>query len=251
MIPSFFTLGNIGAGVFSIINSMEGKHPKAAFAILAGILFDMLDGRVARLTKSVSRFGIELDSLADLTTFGIAPAVLMFNLILHYQGNLGGVIAFLYIIAAATRLARFNALADTGKANDFFVGLPVPGAAGIIAAFVLSYNLWILERGRAIAFIKNNMPNFCRFVPLGMIILAYLMVSNIRYTSFKKIKFGKRKPIRYFIFFVLFGILVWLYPENTILIVFVTYILSGLFDVFFRLYNWRRLRRLKGKDEPC
>ncbi len=244
LLPSLFTLGNMGAGVYSIILSISGRYPKAAFAILAGIVFDILDGRIARMTKTESKFGIELDSLADLTSFGIAPALLVYQVVLHHYGNLGGVIAFLFIMAAAVRLARFNSKVDNGIPSTFFTGLPVPGAAGILAAFVLSYNTFIQEITiRTIPMVTKNMPLMLRFMPIFMVILAYLMVSNIRYTSFKRLKFGKRKPIQYFIFIILSAALVWLYPENMILIIFIAYILSGLFDVFYRLNNWRRLKR--------
>lgn len=248
LLPTLFTLGNISAGVFSIINSINQRYVEAAIAILAGLVFDILDGRVARLTKSVSKFGLELDSLADLTTFGIAPAIMMYLLVLNHYGDLGGVIAFFFIIAAAVRLARFNVKADEGAPSEYFTGLPVPGAAGILAAFVLSYNMFIQEiTVRTIPLIIKNMPIMYKFIPVGMLILAYLMVSNIRYTSFKKMKLGKAKPMRYLIFLIVFGMLLWLYPENMILIIFVTYILSGLFDVFARINNWHKLKELRGK----
>lgn len=251
LLPSLFTLGNMGAGVYSIILSINGRYPKAAFAILAGIVFDILDGRIARMTKTESKFGIELDSLSDLTSFGIAPALLVYQVVLHHYSNLGGVITFLFIIAAALRLARFNVKTDNGATpTAFFTGLPVPGAAGILAAFVLSYNTFIQDITiRTIPMVVKNMPLMLRFMPVLMVILAYLMISNIRYTSFKRLKFSKRKPIQYFIFIILSGALVWLYPENMILIIFIAYILSGLFDVFYRLYNWRNVKRLGENNE--
>lgn len=249
LLPSLFTLGNMGAGVYSLILSINGHYPKAAFAILASIVFDALDGRVARMTRTVSKFGIELDSLADLISFGVAPAIMMYKLILKSYANLGGVISFLFIIAAAIRLARFNVKADNG-ATEYFTGLPVPGAAGILAAFVLSYNLFTQDIStRSIPLVVKNMPFMYRFLPLTMIILSYLMVSNVRYSTFKKLKFRQRKPIRYFILIIVFATLVWLYPEHMILIIFVLYVLSGLFDVFYRMYNWHRLRVAEGKND--
>lgn len=251
LLPSLFTLGNIGAGVYSIILSINGRYPKAAFAILAGIVCDILDGRIARMTKTESKFGIELDSLADLTSFGIAPALLVYQVVLHHYGNLGGVITFLFIIAAAVRLARFNTKVDSGLPAAFFTGLPVPGAAGILAAFVLSYNTFIQDiTVRTIPMVVKNMPLMLKFMPVLMVILSYLMVSNIRYTSFKRLKIGKRKPIQYFIFIILSAALVWLYPENMILIMFIAYILSGLFDVFYRLNNWSKLKRSGNNNLP-
>jgi CDP-diacylglycerol--serine O-phosphatidyltransferase len=248
ILPSLFTLGNIAAGVYSIINAINGRFPDAAAAIMVSLVFDILDGRIARMTKSVSKFGVELDSLADLTSFGIAPAILMYQFILNHYHNLGGVIAFCYIIAAAIRLARFNVKVDEGAPSDYFLGLPVPGAAGILAAFVLSYNMFAQDiKARAIPVIVNTMPIMSNFIWAGMLILSYLMVSNIHYTSFKKMKLGKAKPMRYLIFLTVLGMLLWLYPENMILIVFGMYILSGLFDVFARLARWSKLRRMGEK----
>src|SRR4051812_35424874 len=146
LFPSLLTLANLAAGVMSILFSAGNHFTSAAWAIIVGIFMDMSDGRVARWMGATSQFGLELDSLADLTTFGVAPAVLMYQLALDPLGRPGYMIAIFFVLTAALRLARFNLRAQTQTLDTppptGFVGLPVPAAAGILASFVLSYELF-------------------------------------------------------------------------------------------------------------
>ena len=142
ILPSLLTTGNLSAGFISVLLSIHSEFTMAAWCIILAILFDMLDGRVARWTNSTSNFGIELDSLADLVSFGVAPAVLMYQMVLYTMHKPGMAISLFYVIAGAIRLARFNAKANSGESSTDFVGLPIPAGAGILASFVLSYQLF-------------------------------------------------------------------------------------------------------------
>ncbi|HVO33415.1 MAG TPA: CDP-diacylglycerol--serine O-phosphatidyltransferase, partial [Elusimicrobiota bacterium] len=177
-VPTVITSGNLGAGVASILFTLQGHLTSAAWAIIAGIILDMVDGRIARWAGATSQFGLELDSLADLVSFGVAPSVLMYQAALEPLGlgRAGYGIAIFYAIMAAWRLARFNLKARDGEPTNYFVGLPVPGAAGALASFVLSYELFGSDEitVKTIPLIMKRMPMFFRSVPLVMILLSIL-----------------------------------------------------------------------------
>ncbi len=171
IIPGVFTMGNVVCGFLAILSAFEGNITTACwFVILAGFL-DALDGKIARLSGASSQFGIELDSLADFLSFGVAPAFLVYSIKLNSLGKWGWVISVVYIMASAFRLARFNLFADTEEKKDF-LGLPVPAAAVALVSFIIfSYHVWgRLEYGELM---------------ISMIILfAFLMISQVRYDSF-------------------------------------------------------------------
>ncbi|MCX6834289.1 MAG: CDP-diacylglycerol--serine O-phosphatidyltransferase, partial [candidate division Zixibacteria bacterium] len=169
-IPGVFTMGNVVCGFLSILSAFEGHVTTSCwFVILAGFL-DALDGRVARMSNATSQFGIELDSLADFLSFGVAPAVLVYTIKLSNLGKWGWVISIVYIMAASYRLARYNLMADSEEKKDF-VGLPVPVAAfGLVSYIIFSYNLWDTLR-------------YDEVLVSMIIAFSFLMVSQVQYDT--------------------------------------------------------------------
>jgi CDP-diacylglycerol---serine O-phosphatidyltransferase len=246
LIPSLITLGNLAAGVMSILFAMQYHLSSAAWCVIAGIIMDMLDGRVARWTGATSQFGVELDSLCDLVTFGVAPGFLMYRVALETMGRPGYMIVIFFAMMAALRLARFNLRAQTGESSTHFTGLPVPAAAGILSSFVLSYELFGDDSitAKTIPVVMKRMPFFFKFVPLMMIILAFLMVSNVEYGNFKKLKLGRPKSVQNLAFLLVGLLLIFTYPQNMIFIVFSLYVLTGLISLAWRFYHAQRAKKL-------
>jgi len=230
--PSLFTCGNMSFGILSIIASTKGHFIWAAWFLIGGLACDILDGRIARLTNTTSSFGMQLDSLSDLVSFGIAPAIMMYMLVLHNMNNIGVAIAVLFVLCSALRLARFNVLAQSGEIHKHFVGLPTPASAGVIVSFVLSYQLLLPESYslniKTIPILMDLMPTFFKVMPVVMVVLSILMVSNIPYMSFKKVKLSKVRTIELLALLIVFIILVVVYPQNIIFIIFSVYAISGL-----------------------
>ena len=243
--PSLLTLGNLAAGVMSILFASQDHLTSAAWCIIAGIILDMLDGRVARWAGATSQFGLELDSLCDLVTFGVAPAILMFETALYPLGRPGYMIAVFFTMMGALRLARFNLRAQTGEPSMHFVGLPIPAAAGILASFVLSYELF--EDGafsvKTIPMIMKRMPFFFKVVPLIMILLSFLMVSGVQYGNFKQLKLARPKSVQNLAFLLVGLLLIFTYPQNMIFIVFSLYVLTGLISLAWRFTHAQRAKR--------
>ena len=238
VVPSLITLGNLSAGIVSILLSSQGHLTSAAWAIIAGMIMDIMDGRVARWTGCTSQFGVELDSLCDLITFGVAPGILMYWLALEPLGRAGYAIAiFFAICAAALRLARFNLRAQSGEVSTHFVGLPVPAAAGILASFVLSYELFDNQEMtvKTIPLLMKRMPMFFHLVPLVVLALSLLMISTIRYNNFKKLKLFRPRSLQTLGVVVVGLLLIFTYPQNVIFIVFSLYVLSGLTSLAVRV----------------
>ncbi len=225
ILPSLFTLGNMFCGYACVIFAMRGEFEKAAPFIGIAIVLDVLDGRIARMTGSTSEFGLQFDSLADVISFGMAPAILSFQWGLASLGRLGWGAAFLFVTAAALRLARFNIQAPTSD-KRYFVGMPSPAAAGIPAATVFLYPLGLHSPHEAV-------------LALAMVIVpALLMVSTIRFRSFKSIGSKTRRPYRVLILFAVFIALLVTHPE----LMLVTLAYGYLFSAFVGL-AWTRLRR--------
>lgn len=185
LLPNLMTTGNFLCGVVSMGLSMQGHFHKAAIFILVAMIFDFLDGQVARLSKSTTKFGEEYDSLSDLTTFGIAPMIMVYEMALFRLGRLGLSIAFIYSVCCALRLARYNAKLD-GRTKACFVGLPSPASAGLIATGVLT---------------SDHVVGFSLFplIPLLMIIAGFLMVSTFEYPSVKTLVLVKTGPFLYLV----------------------------------------------------
>ena len=185
--PSFFTIGNMACGFYALMASHRMELSAAAWAIFLGIIFDILDGRVARLVHGESTFGIEIDSLADFLTFGVAPAHMMYAFILKDYGPWGSFMAFLFAMCGGLRLARFNALVhDSGGSKTAFTGLPIPAAASFLAALILLYQ--IMEQSKPAhtwKVLMNQLPWIYTLAPLMVVAIAFLMVSTIPYAAFK------------------------------------------------------------------
>jgi len=232
IIPSLFTCGNMAFGVLSIFSSIGGHFIQAAWLLVGALACDILDGRIARMTNTTSNFGMELDSLSDLVSFGMAPAMMMYMLVLHTMGKIGIAIAVLYVLCCALRLARFNVLARSGEVHKHFVGLPTPASAGVIISFVLSYSLLVPEgfslNSKTIPVLMEFMPAFFKAMPIVIVVLSFLMVSNIPYLSFKKIKLSKIHTIELLAVLIVLVILIVIFPQNTIFIIFSIYAVSGL-----------------------
>jgi len=234
ILPNLFTTGNLFCGFWSIISVFDDKFFYAAVAILLASVFDALDGKVARLSGATSKFGVQYDSLADLVSFGIAPALLAFSWALRPYGRFGWLAAFLFVVCGALRLARFNVQTASGEVK-YFKGLPIPAAASMIALTILLY-LHLVET----VWVKD-------IVILVMIyILAFLMVSNIRYFSFKELDLAKRKPFSLFIFVVLSMIVIIMEPTIVSFGFVLSYIFSGPINL---LVAWHKKKTLK-KIEP-
>jgi len=241
LLPSSLTLVNLGFGFFSIIQSINGNYAVAALAIIFGHIADIIDGIVARMTKSTSTFGLEFDSFADWITFGIAPAILMYQLILHNYGKLGFGIALIFVIFGSWRLAKFNIKAIEGSYNGYFVGLPIPAAGGILAAIVLIYDLsQRTSTAKTIPIIMNTVPFIMKGIPVIIFILSLLMISQIRFFSTKQTRLFRPRSLRSMVFLVIAGLLMYAYPQNFTFILYIAYIVWGLFGYIMRLYRLRR-----------
>lgn len=231
ILPSMFTVGNIFCGYFAILSTMRGNYDQAAQAIGIAIIMDMLDGRIARLTNSATLFGLQLDSLADVISFGIAPSVLALVWGLgSLDQRLGWTAAFTFTICGAMRLARFNVQAGHFK---HFVGLPIPAGGGAIAAIVHFFGPPIKD------------PVGAYLMVAAVFLLSVLMVSTIRYSSLKYLTLGKKSHLTILIIAFLFVALIY-YSRPTLLAVAVLYGLSGL---TIRLFSFLRRKR-PGEDLP-
>lgn len=229
VLPNLFTVSSIFCGFYAMTLCTGEAGPtqlyQAALAIFFGIFFDGFDGRVARLTKTQSLFGQELDSLADVVTFGAAPALLVFKWALQPLGIVGLFGAFLFAACGALRLARFNVLAirsPHGGASSFFVGMPIPFAACGLVSMVIA---WQAARGGALP-TEAQWPVFG-----GVVFLALLMVSTVRYRTFKDLKLSKKSML--VLFFILAGgvfIATRIHPASVIVAYFFLYLVSGLVE---------------------
>ncbi len=219
IIPNLFTSGNLFCGVFAVIAVFNAEFSKAAVAILFASIFDTLDGKLARLTRTTSKFGVEYDSLADLVSFGVAPGLLAYSWALGPYGRLGWVAVFLYIVCGALRLARYNVQISDVESRDF-VGLPIPAAASFIATLVM-LDSYILHFGREI------LPSLILAITY---VLAFLMVSTIRYRSLKSFNLRNRKPFGVLVCLVLLSLVFINSPQVMLFTLFALYVVSGLVE---------------------
>ena len=234
--PSIFTMGNMACGFYSLNAANVGDFPAAATAILAGIAFDMLDGRVARLVHGESMFGVEFDSLSDFLTFGVAPAHMMCQLLLKDYGVWGYVVAFVYALCGGLRLARFNAVAHEGKSSKtHFTGLPIPAAAGCLASFVLLYHLVeAADPEASLGFFMAAIPRLAGVGPFFVAALAFLMVSTIPYGAFKQTDLSHPSNRKLLAVVAAAGAALYLWPSRAIFVIFLVYVLSGLAGLAIR-----------------
>lgn len=223
LLPNLFTTAALFAGFYAIVAAMGNRYEPAAIAIFIAMVLDGIDGRIARLTNTQTDFGAEYDSLSDMVSFGLAPALVMFQWSLSAWGKLGWMAAFIYTSAAALRLARFNSQAATTD-KRYFVGLASPSAAAIVAGTVWVGNDYGLTNGQGL-------------VPVCFVITvaaAILMVSKFRYLSFKKLDFKGRVPFVNMLVLVLAFALVSLHPAWMLFTGFAAYALSGPVGVILR-----------------
>ena len=238
ILPSVLTTFGMFAGFYSIISSINGEFTIAAISIMIAMMWDTLDGRVARLTNTQSAFGAEYDSLADLVSFGLAPALLVYEWSLYELGRFGCLAAFVYLACAALRLARFNT--QVGIADKrFFQGLPSPAAAGVIASMIW-LKIWTF------ASFDSEVISLGYYLGAGITILCgILMVSNVRYYSFKELD-SKKASFRFLLLIVL-SLIILMYKPNIILFTgFFLYLLSGPFITITGL-NKRRIEKKQSK----
>lgn len=256
LLPNLMTAGNLFCGFAAALKIVEGalvqvgagtdpallataanvaadKYHTAIWLILASCIFDLLDGRLARLGGNESAFGREFDSLADIVSFGVAPALMVYRIVLHEFPRIGWVIASFYLVCGALRLARFNCLAaaDSVAANKEFKGFPIPAAAGVIASITL-FMLWLDERGSEIGNGKWVLP------PL-MVFLAWMMFSGFKYPSFKSINWRTTRSLPRFLVILFVLVVTALYYEWMPAVIFVSYLLYG----FLRPFLSRKMKQ--------
>ena len=238
-VPSMFTVGNMACGFFSILSSVNGNFYRAGWLIFIAMFLDGVDGRIARMLKAESEFGVEMDSLSDLISFCAAPAFLVYFLALQYYGFTGAVIAFVYLMCGALRLAKFNTMALDGTGSKkHFSGLPTPAAAGILSAFAVSYMVFLEgAKGRNLPFLNSAMPHIYDGIAFLVVALAVLMVSKIPYAAFKTRVASGKNSVLFLIFAALLVYLTIRFPQNIIFIFFSVYVLVGLFAVIFRAFK--------------
>ena len=227
ILPNLFTALSVFFGMMSIIASSQDKFEKAFIYIVLSFIADGLDGRVARMTNTQSKFGLEFDSLADIVAFGVAPAMMLFFAVGDQYGRFGGLITGLFVVFGAIRLARFNVTTQNNDPN-VFIGLPIPTASAVLASFtMLNENL-------------NHQFN------IGLLIMALglgiLMVSNVRFPSFKKLNFQKNAKLKVLVSIIIVASFLFLYPIWTLAITLGGYTLFGLIRAGFSLMKVMNLK---------
>lgn len=215
LLPNLFTTGALFAGFYAIVAAMNGLFEQASVAIFISMVLDGLDGRVARMTNTQSAFGAEYDSLADCISFGVAPALVSYAWALHNLGKVGWMIGFVYVACAALRLARFNVEQDVAD-KRYFTGLASPSAAALVAGMVWAATDWGIEGSDAV-------------IPAALLTAyaAVMMVSNVKFSSFKEIDFRGRVPFVAILVVVLAIAVIFSDPSRVLLVVFLIYSLSG------------------------
>jgi CDP-diacylglycerol--serine O-phosphatidyltransferase len=234
ILPNTLTLCGMFMGFYSILASLKGLYVDASWAIIIAMVFDGLDGWVARLTHSTTRFGIELDSLSDLVAFGVAPAVMLFKWNLASYGRIGWSAAFLFMACGALRLARYNVQMGSAESKSF-TGMPIPGAATIVATMVIFYyEIW------------ETVPTKNIYILLLTFILAVLMVSTLRFHGAKEIDFSKRKPFWILVAIVVGFAIIVMHPPIALFIFAMIYLFEGIIENIFLFYRRRKQRNKAG-----
>lgn len=230
ILPNALTLCGMFCGFFAILSAVKGNYLIAAWGIMVANIFDGLDGWVARLTGSTTKFGIELDSLSDLVAFGVAPSVTIYKWAISPFGRVGFAAAFLFTACGALRLARYNIQMGSTESKAF-TGMPIPGAASVLATLIIFYHeLW------------EGPPQKNVYILILTIVLALLMVSTLKFHALKELDFKKRKPFGILVAFVLAVGVIVIYPQVTLFIFAMVYLAEGLVENIFLLYR-RQSRR--------
>lgn len=227
ILPNIFTSLNLFCGFYAIIAAIEAQFVAAAVSIIVAGVFDNLDGKIARATRTTSKFGVEYDSLADLVSFGLAPGLMMYLWALTPMGRIGWLAAFLFMTCGALRLARFNTQVGT-VSSDYFVGLPIPAAAGMNAVTVLIFNKLGIS-GMA----------YPVFILVMLYLLSFLMVSAISYDSFKRPELLKKMKFDGLVISILIIIFIAAQPSVALYLFGFAYVVSGPVN------SIRRYRRVK------
>lgn len=233
ILPNSLTLCGMFFGFFSILSAIKGNFVHAAWSIMIADVFDGLDGWVARLTNSTTKFGIELDSLSDLIAFGVAPSILVYRWSIAPFGRIGLAAAFLFTACGALRLARYNIQMGSTESKAF-TGMPIPGAASVLAAVVLfHHDMW------------DGIPEKNILMLVLTIVLSILMVSTLRFHGLKEINFKRRKPFWILVAMVLvFGAIV-IHPPVALFAFAMIYLVWGIVEniyLYYKKYNKRQVR---------
>ena len=233
LLPNLLTTASLFAAFYSIVASLKSQYETAVIAIFIGMITDGLDGRIARMTNTQTAFGAEYDSLSDMVTFGVAPALLLYSWGLQQLGQVGWLVAFMYTAAVALRLARFNTQLETGD-KRYFQGLPCPPAAAGMSALV-----WF--------FYQNQWDNIVvsMITAVVSLVTAGLMVSNIRYHSFKELDLKGKVPFLHVFVIVIIFVAIALKPPVVLFGGFLMYGFSGPLQTLFAIHRVRKQRRPK------
>ncbi len=238
LLPNTLTLCGMLSGFFAILSAINGNFLYAAWAIIIANIFDGLDGWIARLTNTTTRFGIELDSLSDLVAFGVAPSVMMYKWALQPFGRVGWAAAFLFVACGALRLARFNV--QTGApGSKAFKGMPIPAAATVLSSVVIFYYEF-----------HTGIPDRNVFYPVLTILLSLLMVSTLRYHGLKEIDFKEKKPFWVLIVFVLILFVIFIHPSTAIFIFAMAYLTWGIIENIYLFFKKRKTKTEEVRSEP-
>ncbi len=238
VLPNLFTTANLFCGFYSVIASVKGMFELAALTLLIAVVLDSLDGRIARMTHTTSKFGGEYDSLCDLVTFGVGPAVLLYNWSLFSFGKWGWLAAFLFVTCGALRLARFNVQIGVIDSR-FFNGLPIPGGAAVVGTGVILYY-----------YLGGQGPFTELPVLFASVAVALFMVSSIKYYSFKDLNFFSRKPFMSFVLIILILAIVVANPEIMMFTFAFGYSLSGPVWLLYRLLR-KGVADLRSRKSQC
>jgi len=237
VLPNLFTASSIFVGVISIVEASKEHFVLSSWLILLALVFDGLDGRIARMTNTTSQFGVEFDSLADIISFGIAPAMLLYFFIGDEFGRFGILVSALYVIFGAIRLARFNI--STAKTDpNVFIGLPIPTAAIFISMWILLFHKYTLE-------------DYSAALLILALFVAVLMVSNIRYPSFKKVQLDKPLVFKTMIILVMIASLLYLFAAEGFALIILAYVLYGPLRALKTINSRRFSLRKRNKRETA
>ncbi len=239
LLPNILTTFGLFSGFFAIILATKGQYAEAAIAIFVAMLWDGLDGRVARLTNTQSEFGEQYDSMADMVSFGVAPALLMYFYLFESLGKVGWIGAFVYVAAGALRLARFNTQIGV-EDKRYFQGLPSPAAAALIAGLV-----WTKEMVGPSVYDEQYLVISAWII---LVSAGILMVSNVRYYSFKEINLKGRSSFKLLLLATLILVVVSLWPSVILFVFFFIYTVSGLIITIIEVRNKRSLKKQAKKS---
>ncbi len=233
LLPNLFTVGGLFAGFYAIVSATHQRFETAAIAIFVAMILDSLDGRIARLTHSESEFGAQMDSLSDMVCFGITPAFVLYMWSLNALGKPGWLVAFLYTVCTALRLARFNSQAQQTN-KRYFQGLPTPAAAGLVAGLV-----WVASKYAVLGQVIV-LP-----VAVVSVLVSLLKVSTIRYRSFKDLDLKGKVSFFTVLLIVLIFVLIAIDPSDALLVIFALYVASGPVTTLLHLRRWRSKKRIR------